>query len=386
MRAVINCLIKFLLFLIFLFEARPNGMRISFPATRGAMGGRTYYACMVQLSLLPTLFTFRDWSLLRAEDREQRSLNKKRIPEIARYLSTNPGGYLFSSITASYKGAVNFEPGEENKDCGVLEVELEAGAFVINDGQHRCAAITEALKENPRLGEDSISVLLFPYESLERVQQMFSDLNRYAAKTSKSLDVLYDKRDPLAGITLAASDKVSAFRGLVEKDATSLGVRSSKLFGLSALYDANEELLKGRSLVEPSDCQEAERTAIEFWTQTAAVMSDWTAVRSGKAKAWQVRAEKLSAHGVVLRALGAVGAELLLLGTESRIAKLRLLGTLDWGKSHPQWENVCVVANSVVSNRQARLATRAFLKQQLGLPMNEGETRAAGRFASIHAQ
>ncbi len=38
--------------------------------------------------------------------------------------------------------------------------------LIINDGQHRCAAIVEALKKNPELGSQTISVLLFPYENL----------------------------------------------------------------------------------------------------------------------------------------------------------------------------------------------------------------------------
>ena len=55
--------------------------------------------------------------------------------------------------------------------------------------------IAHAIKENPALGEETISVLLCPYESRGRVQHMFSDLNRFVVKTSKSLDILYDRRD-----------------------------------------------------------------------------------------------------------------------------------------------------------------------------------------------
>jgi DNA sulfur modification protein DndB len=35
-----------------------------------------------------------------------------------------------------------------------------------------------------------------------------------------------------------------------------------------------------------------------------------------------------------------------------------------------------MVANSVVSNRQARLATKAYLKKKLGLVLTEAEERA----------
>ena len=116
------------------------------------------------------------------EDRDQRILDKKRIPEIAKYILDNEDGYLFSSITASYKCDVQFKP-MDDEGLGMLSMEFEDANFVINDGQHRCAAIAQAIKGNPALGEETISVLLFPYESRGRVQQMFSDLNRFVRKT-----------------------------------------------------------------------------------------------------------------------------------------------------------------------------------------------------------
>ncbi len=118
--------------------------------------------------------------------------------------------------------------------------------LIINDGQHRAAGISAALKENPAIGEHTISVLLFPYENKDRVQQMFSDLNRFVQKTSKSLDILYDKRDPISTATLEAMEELPIFRDLTDKDNQTLKAKSTKLFTLAALYDANTELLKGR--------------------------------------------------------------------------------------------------------------------------------------------
>jgi len=40
--------------------------------------------------------------------------------------------------------------------------------------------------------------------------------------------------------------------------------------------------------------------------------------------------------------------------------------------------SVCIVANSVISNRQAPVATKAYLKQKLGLTLNEMESEALG--------
>jgi hypothetical protein len=53
---------------------------------------------------------------------------------------------------------------------------------------------------------------------------------------------------------------------------------------------------------------------------------------------------------------------------------------IDWMKNNPDWENVCIIANSVVSNRQARVATRAYIKEKLGLSLTEVEKRSRTRF------
>jgi DNA sulfur modification protein DndB len=62
------------------------------------------------------------------------------------------------------------------------------------------------VKVNPALGEETISVLLFPYENRSRTQQRFSDLNGTAVETSKSLDVLFDHRDIISRVTTAVID------------------------------------------------------------------------------------------------------------------------------------------------------------------------------------
>src|SRR5271167_1172444 len=144
-------------------------MKVSLPAMRGTMGGRQYYATVISLAEVPRLFKFNDWEQCTPELRAQRVLNKSRVPEIAKYILDNEDGYLFASITASYKCDVTFKPldGADGM-LGTLEMEFDNANFVINDGQHRCAAIAAALKQNPDLGEESISVLLFPYESRDR--------------------------------------------------------------------------------------------------------------------------------------------------------------------------------------------------------------------------
>jgi hypothetical protein len=75
-------------------------------------------------------------------------------------------------------------------------------------------------------------------------------------------------------------------------------------------------------------------------------------------KAMELRQESISAHAVVLRALGAAGAELMREDPTAWKGRLLELTKIDWRKKNTEWEKVCIIANSVASNRQARLATR----------------------------
>ncbi|ONH81644.1 hypothetical protein APZ41_018740 [Roseomonas mucosa] len=336
---------------------------------RGKMGSRTYYACLMPMSGVPQFFKFTNWAGISPEDREQRVLNEKRVPDLAGYIAENEDDYLFSSITASYKGEPKFEPFMEGANIGVLILQL-GDEFIINDGQHRCAGIVRALEAGVPIGKDAISVLLFPWETTERVQQMFSDLNRFVQKTSKSLDILYDKRDELAASTLAMIDQLPVFKELTDKENVSLGVKSTKLFTLAALYDANAELLRGRK----DDVDAATALLVDYWSAVAEHMPDWTKVLKGQKLALELRQEKISSHSTVLRALGGLGIDLL--KGPSWQDQLEALEAIDWSKKNPEWEGICVSANSVLSNRQARAATKAFIKAKLGLSLTESEAKS----------
>src|SRR5262245_55658859 len=91
-------------------NVQPNAaFEYSFPAIRGVQAQREYYISMCPLRLLPKIFLF-DEEELAPDLRAQRSLNRNRIPELARYVLENRGDYVFSAITASIDGEARFEP------------------------------------------------------------------------------------------------------------------------------------------------------------------------------------------------------------------------------------------------------------------------------------
>ena len=349
-------------------------MKVSFPAMKARMGGREYFSTTMALSEIPRFFKFNDWEAVTPELRAQRVLNESRVPVMAKYITDNEDNYLFSSITCSYDSGLEFEPfSPAAPDIGQITLDLQDMEFIINDGQHRCAAIATALRECPSLGSDRISVLLFPMENLARMQQMFSDLNRFAQRSSKSLNILYDQRDSLAALTLQIVERVDAFRGMVDMERVSIPIRSDKLFTLTTIYDANKEIF-GKIKANPGSDEFDNLVAKgeEFWNYLSEVVIDWKLVSEGKRNPSAVRQQKISTHAVVLRAIGGVGRLAFDHYPDSWKNRIDKLKDIDWRKSvgakvNPLWDGVCITAGSVISNRQARVATFEVLAEQTEL-------------------
>jgi DNA sulfur modification protein DndB len=347
-------------------------MLLSFPAMRGRMGKRDYFVTMVTLGVVPRMFKFRDWAELPPEQRAQRVIQKSRIPEMAQYILENEDGYLFSALTCSFDCDPTFTPVKGHNDLGTLEIPFDAD-LVINDGQHRRAAIEEALKENPKLSDETISVVLFPFEDLGRMQQMFSDLNRTARTTSKSLNVLYNQRDLMSQVTLAVSERVEVFKGLVDKDRVSLSLRSPKLFTLAAIYDATSALLGS---VADSNYEEKLASALDFWDEVARNIPEWEKVKQGELRPMELRQEYIHSHAVVLCALGAMGQTLVSNHPSNWKGLLRKLRGIDWRRTNKEWQGIVMSGADVINRRQNRVDTASFLKLKMDLTLTPKEERS----------
>lgn len=357
-------------------RARPVQFEYNFPAIRGVQAGRTYYITMCPLRMISKLFLF-DEEELPAEMRAQRSLNRARVPEIARYLTENPDNYIFSALTASVSAEVSFEslvpeqsgPAER---VGTLSIPMEA-KFVINDGQHRRAAIQQALTENPALGDETIAIVLFIDVGLERCQQMFADLNRYAIRPSKSISVLYDQRDELASVTRLMVRQTPILRDLTDFESNNLAVRSRKLFTLSALHTATVSLLDG---VEDDVPARKLELASRFWQLVSDQFPEWRQVHQSEITAGGVRADFIHTHSVILHALGMVGNRLLReIPDGDWEPVLRKLRRIDWHKNATDtWEGRAMTAGKVNKSRVNVQLTSEFIAATLELPpLQSGE-------------
>lgn len=352
----------------------------TFPAIRGVQAGREYYVSMCPLRLIPRIFLFDEEELV-PELRAQRTLNKNRVPEIARYILDNRRDYVFSALTASIDAKVRFEPageGDEGTRMGALHIPMSA-KFIINDGQHRRAAIDLALKEKPELGSESIAVVFFLDIGLDRSQQMFADLNRYAIRPAKSIGVLYDHRDAMAKISKLVVLRSQVFRDVVELEKSTLSVRSRKLFTLSAIYNGTSALLDHTN---EGTVEELAQRAVIFWEEVARHIAEWQLVIDRKMTAGEVRRDFIHSHGIVLQALGKVGNSLVRNGPGSWKQKVRLLKKINWSRSNAKaWEGRAMVGGRVSKAEHNVVLTGNFIKQSLGVSLSPEEQRVEDAFA-----
>jgi DNA sulfur modification protein DndB len=349
------------------------GYSYTFPALRGVQAGHQYFVAMCPMKLLPRIFLF-DEAVLPPELRAQRILNTRRIPEIVNYIVENEYDYAFSAITASIDGEVHFEAaemGDGSSDVGRIIVPMSA-RFVINDGQHRRAAIEVALEERPELGDETIAVVFFLDEGLVRSQQLFADLNKHAIKPTKSLGILFDYRDPLAVLSRILIEEVSIFRDLTEKEKTTISNRSIKLFTLSAIYQATGALIGKNKNQAISD--DETQLAIEYWSEMPKVIVDWQLVADRKVASAEMRRDYVHAHNVLLHALGFLGHDLIRQHPNTWKLHLEELTRIDWSRTNTDvWEGRAMIGGQMSKARQNLLLTTIYLKSMLGLELTEKE-------------
>ena len=345
----------------------------TFTALKGIQAGRTYYSIMCPLKLVPRIFLF-DEEEISPELRAQRTLNKSRIPEIARYIIKNNKEYVFSSLTVSIDGEVSFVPfSEEVQDVGRLHMPMTV-RFVINDGQHRRAAIEEALKIIPEIGEETISVVLFIDAGLSRSQQMFADLNKHAVRPTRSLGILYDNREPMARLACRLASEHPVFRGLTETEKATISNRSRKLFTLSSIYQGTLKLLnvKKNQEIDP----ELEEIARNFWLEVAQHITDWKAVRDGKISSAELRREYVHAHGIAMQAISIAGSSMLEQHPDDWKTLLKNLRKVDWARSNTRvWEGRAMVGGRISKIQNHIQLTANYLKQILGLSLTPEEQK-----------
>ena len=353
----------------------------SFPAVRGIQAGRPCYIAMCPMRIIPKLFRF-DEDDVPAELRAQRTINRQRIPEIKTYLVENPADYTLSSLTVSVDTMVQFEPMADTgvgQNIGTLSIPMDA-KILINDGQHRRAAMEEAIKENPELGYDNISVLFFIDEGLARSQQMFADLNKHAVRPSDSISTLYDLRDSLSDLSRHVQKHVRLFSRMTEMEKSSISNRSTKLVTLSSIKNASKALLRKGSKDQVNS--DEKNITVAYWNEVSANMNDWQLALQKKVAPADLRNDYVHAHGVMLQAMGQIGSDILSNRSKGWKEILTKLESIDWARANPDWEGRAMVQGRISKARIHVMLTGNYIKTKLGVPLTPSEAEAEKAFTN----
>ena len=344
-----------------------------FPLVKGIQAGRAYFIGMVPLNMLPKLFP-NDDEYVAPEHRAQRRLNENRIPEIKKYIIENKNTYVFSALAASIDGKYRFIPSNED-GLGILEVDMKS-KLLINDGQHRKAAILAALEEEPEIGEETISVVFYEDRGLRRSQQMFTDLNKHAVKTSNSIAELYDSRDPLAVVTRSAISNIAFLDEYVDKEKDNLGKFSSALFALNTFYKSN------RRILGKNECNDEFETFVtEFWNNVVVHMVPWQDVIKRELSKKDLREQYIATQAVIIQAIGRVGASMYENREEDLYNKLKGLEQINWRRNYSEWKGRVIRSDGkmLTSNEAITLAGNV-IKTKLTIPLTDEEAFMEEKF------
>lgn len=337
----------------------------TFSAVKGVQAGRDYYIAMIPLRILSKLFNNEDEYLL-PEFRAQRKINEQRIPEIRDYILDNPDTYVFSALSASIDGQFTFESSALDDNIGLLHIDMSA-ILIINDGQHRKASIEAALKENPKLSDETISVVLFKDEGLKRSQQMFADLNKHAVKPSKSLSTLYDDRDNLSNAVKEVVYSIPFLSKYVDKEHDSLGKFSSKLFTLSNFLRANQRIIK------TEDVSDMDNIFLKnFWSLVFAFIEEWQLMDNKRISKCSFKEDYVLTLSVVMNAFGRLGH---FFYTENLdLNRLKNLNEIDWLRSNPEWAGRIFNEQGKITGKDDSIIKICnLLKTKLGISLTKDE-------------
>ena len=340
-----------------------------FPVVRGIQAESEYYIAMVPLKMLSKMFPMDDEEFVLPEYRAQRKLNEARIPIISKYILDNRDSYVFSALAASIDGEFVFDENEKNLDTGVLEVSMDAH-FLINDGQHRKSAILNALKEDPTLETETISIVFYSDQGLKRSQQIFTDLNKNAVKTSNSISELYDSRDEMAVITRNVIWNIDFLNTYTDKEKDILGKYSSNLFTLNTFYTAN------KSIVGRNQCKGCEEFLFTYWSSVVSHMKQWQELQNREITKIDLRENFIATQSIVIQAFGRVGS--FFYNNEANLEEyLEKIEKINWSRNAKQWYLRAISKNGrIIANKKAAMLIANVIKEAIGIPLSQEEKNA----------
>lgn len=370
------------------------------PALRGTMANTEYFVITLPYSVVTRYLTTTDRNLPPRE-RENRKPTPSRYGVISDYMTKNPDTYRFSSITCTYgkdgtHAPVSWKSAEPSGDLayiGLLTLD-QRDPLIIVDGQHRFEGIKKALDQDFSLADDMISVVLFPYIDLKAAQQLFSDLNRNAKKTTKSLDILFDRRDVVNRVTQKLVEKVSVFIDRVNLEDAGIPAQSKDMFTLAGIYQATDPMtdaiseagLLPEALAQKDEYGKPidnEDQYVDFladvWEFIAERFPEWGKVASEELDIRDVRSKYLHWNSGVISAIGEfIATSMREKGQDWHQPVVTALEHPDnrgWRRNEAHWQGIITVGTQVLPRSAVKPQLKAYLKKLAGLELTPGDEK-----------
>ncbi|MCM1225231.1 MAG: DNA sulfur modification protein DndB [Lachnospiraceae bacterium] len=341
------------------------GFTYNFSVVKGIQAKREYYIAMVPLGILTKLFRNEDEYIL-PEYRAQRCINEARIPEIKNYILENRNNYVFSALSASIDGDFEYVPSELDNNLGILKIDMNA-VFLINDGQHRKAAIEASLNEDATLSNETIAIVFFKDEGLKRSQQMFADLNKHAVKSTMSLSTLYDSRDDLANAVKQVVAEIPFLNKYVDREKDTLGKNSLKLFTLANFLRANKRIVKDDNIDEAHI-----KFLKRYWQAIFTYIDEWEMLEKKQIYKCDLREEYILTLSVTLNAFGRLGRYFN--ENFNNLDSLKKLKSIDWMRTNPEWISRAVSKQGkIINNEDSIIKICNLIKTKIGIKLTKEE-------------
>lgn len=148
-------------------------------------------------------------------------------------------------------------------------------------------------------------------------------------------------------------------------------MRSARFATLSGLQQANVQLLGNlpEKLAEAEE-EDMRSLAIDFWTRLTDLVVPWQGILEGDVKPQHARQVYVSSYALSLWALGFAGGAARAVHDDPTCSWIEVfdgLTGIDWRKTNPDWQGICMAENEVVTRAPTRRATARFIMWTLGL-------------------
>lgn len=342
----------------------------TFPALRGKQGKYDYYLLLCPLHLIPRIFLF-DELQVPSEWQPRPSLNLGAVDKLAHYLQTHRDDYVLAPMVATSSTPVEFTASNHTfPEIGSVTIPLHA-VMVIQDGQHRRAAIEQLLVNSTGLTDNAIAIMLFSDPTLDRSPAIFAALNQQYVQGNASRRVAHDSVRPLASVTRHLAEVAPVFQGRVDYERTTISNRSIALFTINAVFQATQALLGVSENEGISEMQAG--LALQFWVLLGEIIPEWARVITNEVSPAELRPNYVHVHSVTLLAIGRAGAALITAHPNDWQEKLAAWRTLDWSRQNPAWEGRAMLHGRMSKTHASIQLTTNLLKMRLGLPLTEKE-------------